>query len=125
MAESVPEDKITLNVLVEGYNVYKNVFFITVSSHDMFFYIRGVIQKAYWESEQTSIYGLDFYRANVPFDQVENFQLSDEAFLPAVETVGSVWPSRFDVDQCMVHIIVRPKSRQGTQTHRAVTPPTA
>ncbi|CAE7198180.1 unnamed protein product [Rhizoctonia solani] len=125
MTEPVPEDKITLSVLVEGDNVYKNLFVITVSSHDMFVDIRGVIQKAYSEREQTSIYGLDFYRANVPFNQVENFQLSDEAFLPVVETVGSVWPSRFDVDRRLVHIIVRPKSKQVTQTCRAVAPPAA
>ncbi|EUC66950.1 kinase domain protein, putative [Rhizoctonia solani AG-3 Rhs1AP] len=99
------------------------MFNITVSLQDEFDDVGDVIQEVYWKKHQVSIYGLELFKANVLPEQAGNYQFSDETYLYPGTTVASEWPSRLDVDKRLVHIIVRPTSRQVTNTHRAVTPP--
>ncbi|KAL5634282.1 hypothetical protein ACGC1H_006180 [Rhizoctonia solani] len=123
MAEATDTDKITLNILVEGDDPDLKMLIITVPLQDDFYDVGDIIQGEYWRDQGLSIYGLSLYRANVPFEQARHMQISDEAFLPANRTVASEWPSRLDVDEDLLHIIVRPESRQVTNTHWAVTTP--
>ncbi|EUC55067.1 hypothetical protein RSOL_088330, partial [Rhizoctonia solani AG-3 Rhs1AP] len=88
MAEPTPGGEIKLKVLVEGDNPDFQVFTITVQLQDDFCDVRPVIQKAYWESEQISIYGLRLYKANLPSKQIEHAQLSNETLLRANELVA-------------------------------------
>ncbi|CAE6407480.1 unnamed protein product [Rhizoctonia solani] len=122
MAEPTPGGEIKLKVLVEGDNPDFQVFTITVQLQDDFCDVRPVIQKAYWESEQISIYGLRLYKANLPSKQIEHAQLSNETLLRANELVASEWPSSLNVDKALIHIVVRPTSRQVTDAHRSITP---
>ncbi|CAE6501782.1 unnamed protein product [Rhizoctonia solani] len=125
MAEPTSDNKITLNVLIEDDDVHEQMFNVTVSLQGIFYDIHPTIQEVYWKRQQISIYGLRLYLGNAPFEQVGNFQLSDEAYLSGVRSVESVWPSGSDVDKRLVHIIVRPRSKQVTKTQRTTTPPTA
>ncbi|KEP48695.1 putative kinase domain protein [Rhizoctonia solani 123E] len=117
------EDKITLNILVEGDDPALKMLIVTVPLQNQFLHVRPIIQKAYWESEQISIYGLRLYRSNLPFKQAEHAQLSNETLLHVNKRVASEWPSSSSVNEDMIHIIVRPTSRQITNTHKAITPP--
>ncbi|EUC55671.1 hypothetical protein RSOL_126960, partial [Rhizoctonia solani AG-3 Rhs1AP] len=123
MAEPTPGGEIKLKILVEGDDPDFQVFTITVHFQDDFCDVRPLIQKAYWESEQISIYGLRLYKANLSSEQIEHAQLSSETLLRANELVASEWPSSSKIDKALIHIIVRPTSRQITNTHKAITPP--
>ncbi|KAL5637495.1 hypothetical protein ACGC1H_004046 [Rhizoctonia solani] len=125
MPQPIPEDKIILIVVVEGDDPHKKMFKITVHLQDDFFDVGIVIQEVYWKIRQISIYDLSLYRGNVPFEQVGHVQLSDEILLLPSRLVASEWPSGSDVDRRLVHIIVRAESRQITNTHKVIAPPSA
>ncbi|CAE6450431.1 unnamed protein product [Rhizoctonia solani] len=108
MAKPTPEDEITLNVVVEGDDIRTKLFEITVHLRDKFARVRDVIQQVYWAKRQISIYDLTLYKANLPFEQSQHAQLSDETLLWLTRRVALEWPSRLDVDEDLLHIIVRP-----------------
>ncbi|CUA78453.1 Sorting nexin-25 [Homo sapiens] [Rhizoctonia solani] len=118
MAEPIPEEKFTLLVVMEGENPYRKAFLINVPPQYKFGQVEDIIQEVYYRKRQISIYDLELYRGNVPREQVANIQLSDEAFLLADQQIASEWPSKSDVREGLVHIIVRAK-----YTHRTTTPP--
>lgn len=107
MADPTPDSKIELNILVEGDDPFKRAFEITVSLRDKFCNVSSIIQEAYRKSEQISIYGLELYKANVSCEQAGEAKLSDETLLHAIRRVASEWPSGPDVDEDLIHIIVR------------------
>ncbi|KAL5631181.1 hypothetical protein ACGC1H_006876 [Rhizoctonia solani] len=123
MAEATVEDKITLNVVLEGDDIDTQLFEITVPLRSKFTRVVDAIQEVYWTKQQISIYGLILYKANVPFEQFRHAQLSAETLIRLATRVVSEWPSRLDFDEDLLHIIVRPRSRQLTNTHKTVAPP--
>ncbi|CAE6389813.1 unnamed protein product [Rhizoctonia solani] len=125
MSKPISEDEIRLIVVVEGDDPHKKMFKIAVHLQDDFFDVGIAIQELYWKIRQISIYDLSLYRGNVPFEQVEHVELSDEILLLPSRLVASEWPSESDVDRRLVHIIVRAESRQITNTHKVIAPPSA
>ncbi|KEP46853.1 putative kinase domain protein [Rhizoctonia solani 123E] len=122
MAEPTPEDEITLNFVVEGDDIRTQLFEITVCLRNKFTRVRDVIQQVYWTKRQISIYDLILYKANLSLEQSRHAQLSDETLLWLTRRVASGWSSQLDVDEDLLHIIVRPTSRHIINTHMTITP---
>lgn len=111
MADHASTDEITLNVVIEDDDPNRRAIEITVPLRVKFTKVASVIREVYWVEHTTSISSLELYKANIPPEQVEHAQLLDEAFLPLMKRVASEWPSSSDVDDDLIHIIVRPKCK--------------
>ncbi|CAE6499231.1 unnamed protein product, partial [Rhizoctonia solani] len=121
----MPEAEISLNVMVEGDDPGHSIFDITVPLQSRFTQVLKIIQKEYRDLQQISLYGLELYRVNMRPEQSRDIKISDEAILPSLRLVSSEWPSQSDADPQLIHIIVRPRTRQVTSTNRTDTPPSA
>ncbi|KAH7337234.1 hypothetical protein B0J17DRAFT_629808 [Rhizoctonia solani] len=111
MANPTLEGTITLRVVVEGNDPYRKSFSITVPLHEV-----------YWEVEQISIYGLDLYKANLPFEWVGHARLLDNAFLWVNRCVASEWLLSLDVDWGLVASRdLYPEETKNPQARDAIT----
>ncbi|QRV82359.1 kinase domain protein [Ceratobasidium sp. AG-Ba] len=121
------DDKIILNILLEGDDPYEDLFQIHTLRSATFSSLKGEISAAYNRITGTSILKLKLYSCNVLREEIGGFQPSSKTFLDLVEEVGSVWSAGSSINKRMIHIFVEYKvlSRPHLVSRKDAEEPTA